>query len=836
MDKLNEEWLKGKPNFYFLYKRKLIESLIEGSCLNVGCGSHIIEGATNIDEGLPNLPYGDNSFDTVICSDVLEHIGPHKQSVAELLRVSKKKVIITAPAYRWLYSKYDALLGHKRRYHAEDFSGFEVEHLFWFLLPVIFLRKLLGLRHRPLPEFVEKIFFVLSKIHLSFGTTILAIKYKVPYEARKKYKISLFVPVFNEEKIIDRDIKAIDYIIKSLPVEYEIFIVNDASKDKTEIIAKKIEHANRKVTLLNYDIGPTRRENLAQSFRNATGDIITFVDIDLLASMRFFSDLIDQVRLGFDIVTGSRYVRGSRIKRKPFRLFYSVLYNAFIRFIFKTKIRDHMCGFKAFKREAILRLIEEMGYDRTLKRGIFWDTELLVRANCLGYKIKEIPIWWKERNKSALYFRREVKSLLYALSFAFKLKTKIKFSAAQKNISKKNKTGVLYISYDGLCDPLGQSQILPYINGLSGEDFNIFVLSFEKELSLRKRDFIEKQKLELSSRGIGWKYLGYHNKPRILGTVYDITCGLFFGLILIRKFRLSILHARGYISSFIAFCLKRLVKIKFIFDMRGFWIEEKVDANFIRKGSISYRIAKHMEKGLLKSADQVIVLTEKAKSLLINSGAKPERGIEVIPTCVNLERFDSLKTGKRDFLQNKVVVLYSGSIGSFYAFGEMVRFFKEFQAREPNSFFLALINNGREAAEDTFRENGIKEESYKVLSLYHLEVSDWLKEADISLIFYRRHNSYAGCCPTKFAESLACGVPVIINKNIGDCEEMVRKEGVGLVVADFAESTFRKASDDFLSILKARPDLHIRCREVAQNSFSLEMGIKKYLKVYHRIV
>ena len=115
-----------------------------------------------------------------------------------------------------------------------------------------------------MPEFIENILFELSKIQLGFGTTILAVKRKVHYQAEERYKVSIFVPVFNEERIINRDVKAIDYIINFLPVEYEIFIVNDASKDKTEIIAKKIEHANRKVTLLNYDIGPTRRENLAQ--------------------------------------------------------------------------------------------------------------------------------------------------------------------------------------------------------------------------------------------------------------------------------------------------------------------------------------------------------------------------------------------------------------------------------------------------------------------------------------------------------------------------------------------------------------------------------------------
>lgn len=178
MDKLNIKWLKGTPNFYFRYKRQLLESMIEGSCLNVGCGSHIINNAVNIDEGLPELPYKDGSFDTVICSDVLEHLNVHEQAIGELLRVARKKIIITVPAYKWLYGEYDRLLGHQRRYHAGDFPGFEITHLFWFLVPILFFRKLFNLRHRPLPGMIDNAFFQLSKLHLGFGTTILAVKYK----------------------------------------------------------------------------------------------------------------------------------------------------------------------------------------------------------------------------------------------------------------------------------------------------------------------------------------------------------------------------------------------------------------------------------------------------------------------------------------------------------------------------------------------------------------------------------------------------------------------------------------------------------------------------------
>ena len=120
---------------------------------------------------------------------------------------------------------------------------------------------------------------------------------------------------------------------------------------------------------------------------------------------------------GEDIVIGSKYVAGAKMKRRPFRLFTSYVYNVCAGFLFKTHIRDHLCGFKAFKRDVILKLVDEMGYDKSLRRGIFWDTELLIRAHRHGYSIKEVPIKWTEGVKSNLYFKREIKLLIYIFGF-----------------------------------------------------------------------------------------------------------------------------------------------------------------------------------------------------------------------------------------------------------------------------------------------------------------------------------------------------------------------------------------------------------------------------------
>lgn len=225
------------------------------------------------------------------------------------------------------------------------------------------------------------------------------------------HKVSLFIPVFNEERILSRNIRLIDHVVSKMSIDYEIFIVNDASRDATEQIAWKIERTCRKIVLLNYTRGPTRRENLATSFHQATGDIIVYLDSDVLPSLRSLSDLIEQVILGCDIAIGSRYAKGSKIKRKLLRLLISVAYNFCIRVLFRTRIQDHQCGFKAFRKDVAMQLVNEMGYDETLRRGFFWDAEFLVRALRHGYKVKEIPIAWRERNKTSLSFARELRAV-----------------------------------------------------------------------------------------------------------------------------------------------------------------------------------------------------------------------------------------------------------------------------------------------------------------------------------------------------------------------------------------------------------------------------------------
>ena len=115
------------------------------------------------------------------------------------------------------------------------------------------------------------------------------------------------------------------------------------------------------------------------------------MDVDLATNIKHLKDLIEAIENGYDIAIGSRLIEGSKAKRSFERLLYSKVYNFLVRALLKSKIKDHQCGFKAFKKDIVVKLGKEAKDNHW-----FWDTEILVLAQRKGYKIKEIPVEWTE--------------------------------------------------------------------------------------------------------------------------------------------------------------------------------------------------------------------------------------------------------------------------------------------------------------------------------------------------------------------------------------------------------------------------------------------------------
>ncbi|MBI2580186.1 glycosyltransferase [Candidatus Woesearchaeota archaeon] len=241
-------------------------------------------------------------------------------------------------------------------------------------------------------------------------------------------KLSIVLPAYNEEEILGKNVQSLYNEVRKFigTGSFEIIVCDDTSTDATPKICQQLSKHFREVRCIRYENGPSRRENLSLAIKAAQGDIIICTDTDLSVKPAFIAKLISGIGQGYDIVTGSRYTKGACVKRTLFRSMISRAYNLFMRTYFGSKIRDHQCGFKAFRRKAIFQLTDELGYDSSFRRGWFWDTELLIRAQRHRFRVLEIPVDWEGDAKSSFKISREIRMIPYVLSLKWRLRGRMK--------------------------------------------------------------------------------------------------------------------------------------------------------------------------------------------------------------------------------------------------------------------------------------------------------------------------------------------------------------------------------------------------------------------------
>jgi glycosyltransferase involved in cell wall biosynthesis len=239
-------------------------------------------------------------------------------------------------------------------------------------------------------------------------------------------KVSLFIPVYNAFRYIPHALNESYRFLSECCSEFEIIVVDDNSHDQTGQFLQGIElaayPAGKAVRVIRNTTGPSRRENLAVAFKTAKYDVIGFIDVDLSCGMEYLVQAIQRLQSeAADIVVGSRYIKGAKAIREPFRRVMSFFYNLTIRILFGSKILDHQCGLKVFCKEPAMRLFREMGYDHAYQRGWFWDAEFLIRAQKSKLKIIEMPVVWRYAHTSTFRFFREWKCIGTMLKLRGKL-------------------------------------------------------------------------------------------------------------------------------------------------------------------------------------------------------------------------------------------------------------------------------------------------------------------------------------------------------------------------------------------------------------------------------
>lgn len=399
---------------------------------------------------------------------------------------------------------------------------------------------------------------------------------------------------------------------------------------------------------------------------------------------------------------------------------------------------------------------------------------------------------------------------------------------------------LLYISYDGALDPLGSSQIIPYLIYLSQKGVKFTLLTYEKNGKLRDIRSVNRLKEILANNNIRWEIIRYHRSPTLAATTFDVFMGITKVFIIVLRDKVKIIHARSFVGAIPAFLIAKLLKIKWIFDMRGFWPDERIDGDIWKNKGIIYKVAKWWEKIFILKSDWMTCLTEEAKKITERFPylAGKKICIDVIPTCADTIKFNIKEKNKglltKFKLKDKFIFTYFGSMGTWYLFDQMLEFFQVAKQVIVNSFFLILTLDTDEAFRKVAKHK-IDPQDYFINPVRYEEISSWLSIADTSIFFIKPSFSKKSSCPTKFSESLACGLPVVINSGIGDMEKYVNSYNIGVMVERFTRDEYTRAINRLFKILENKDNLNHNCRMVAEEYFSLKRGTEKYWSIYQML-
>jgi len=392
----------------------------------------------------------------------------------------------------------------------------------------------------------------------------------------------------------------------------------------------------------------------------------------------------------------------------------------------------------------------------------------------------------------------------------------------------------LYISYDGLLDNLGQSQILPYIFGVRNLSKNFYIISFEK----KPFDPIEIEKIKniLLKENIHWIILKFSHSKSVISKLSDIA-SLYLSLIKILVFRkIHIIHARGLPAASTSLFFKRFFKFKLIFDFRGLWADERVT-----KGGwdltkpfhkFQYNFFKSRESKLFLNAEKIVVLTQKVLEDIKEKNNVDISKFTVIPCAADYSLFkidESIKKISLDIPNDALVVGYLGSIGPMYYFREFTQLIRSLNKKCIQAYGLIITADTDLATQILAEQNAVFSKNFIIRKASRAEVPRYLNYMDALAAFYTDAYSVISVSPTKIGEALACGIPIICNSGIGDTDSIIQEFGLGVVLEDLTQQSIKKFIDvTNFPISKDR----LKLREDSRKVFGLEKALLSYRSIY----
>lgn len=404
---------------------------------------------------------------------------------------------------------------------------------------------------------------------------------------------------------------------------------------------------------------------------------------------------------------------------------------------------------------------------------------------------------------------------------------------------------ILYVSYDGMTDPLGQSQVLPYLIGLSRKGYKFVLLSCEKpEVYNKNRSEIEQL---LVGTSIEWAPLPYTKNPPVLSTLFDYWKLKRKAVDLHATHNFGLVHCRSYIPAMIGLYLQKMFGVKFLFDMRGFWADERVDGGLWNLNNPVYnqiyKFFKRKEKAFLENADHIVSLTHAGKKEM-NRWGHIERSnlpVSIIPCCVDTGLFDKKHIQEADVLRIRSqlgirdedkVLTYLGSIGTWYLLDEMLAFFRVYLTKFPGGKFVFITRDSAEHIRKRAETLGIPYDRLCITAAKRNEVPIYASLGAFSLFFIKPAFSKKSSSPTKQGELMSLGISVVCNAGVGDTDWIISKYDSGLIVGSLDDETYGAVIDK-MSSTKFEAE---KIRYGAQDYFELDTGVSSYAQIYENLL
>jgi glycosyltransferase involved in cell wall biosynthesis len=394
----------------------------------------------------------------------------------------------------------------------------------------------------------------------------------------------------------------------------------------------------------------------------------------------------------------------------------------------------------------------------------------------------------------------------------------------------------LYICYYDLLEPLVQTQVLPYLRELARRGLTIHLMTFERRMPSRAQR--RELRHALAAEGLRWYPRRYHQRPSLPATAYDIVLGALTAAFICLRHGVDVVHARSHVAAAIAWPAHAFLRRRMLFDVRGLLAEEYTDVGHWRPNGVAARLTRRLERFALNDADAVVVLTDVIRRELEDgrSGAP----ITVIPCCVDTTPYHGA-TRDRDSIRgrlgwnNRLVVAYVGKIGTWYLPEETAAFFAALSREDERAFLRVLTQSDVGPLAAALDHLGVPRDRWQADRVTPDQVPTVLAGADAGLSFILPSPSKRASSPTKVAEYLAAGLPVVSNAGIGDCDALISSNQVGVIAELSVEGHLEGARA--LTRLLADPTLRERCRRIAEEHLSLQrVGGPRYASVYERLL